>query len=70
MSKLGRDKAYFKEIKVDLASNLKSRIDLGFNNVLNTRYYFFKSEKALFLALSRNSLGVFPTIFLKVFEKY
>ena len=35
MSKLGRDKAYFKEIKVDLASNLKSRIDLGFNNVLN-----------------------------------
>lgn len=35
MSYLGRDKDYFKEIKVDLASNLKLRVDKGFNNVLN-----------------------------------
>lgn len=36
MSRLGRDKEYFKEMEIDLASNLKKRVDLGFYNVLNT----------------------------------
>lgn len=35
MSKLGREKIFFKYIDKDLSSNLKTRIDLGFNNVLN-----------------------------------
>lgn len=35
MSKLGRDASFFNEIEVDLASNLKKRVDIGFNNVLN-----------------------------------
>ena len=35
MAKLGREKAYFKYIEEDLATSLKKRVDLGFNNVLN-----------------------------------
>lgn len=35
MSKIGREKAYFKYLEKDLATSLKERVDLGFNNVLN-----------------------------------
>lgn len=35
MSKLGRDKTYFKYVNTNLALNLKQRVNLGFNNVLN-----------------------------------
>lgn len=35
MSKLGRDKDYFKYANADLSVSLKERVDLGFNNVLN-----------------------------------
>lgn len=35
MSKLGREKEYFKYAKEDLSTKLKQRVDLGFNNVLN-----------------------------------
>lgn len=35
MSRLGREKDYFKYLEKDLATVLKERVDLGFNNVLN-----------------------------------
>lgn len=35
MSKIGRNKDYFKYADKDLATTLKERVDLGFNNVLN-----------------------------------
>lgn len=35
MSRLGREKEYFKYLEKDLATLLKERVDLGFNNVLN-----------------------------------
>lgn len=35
MSKLGRDKDYFKYANENLSKKLKERVDLGFNNVLN-----------------------------------
>lgn len=42
MSSLGRDKTYFKYLDKDLAKNLKERIDLGFNNVLNKENPFMQ----------------------------
>lgn len=35
MSRLGREKTYFKYLEKDLATLLKERVDLGFTNVLN-----------------------------------
>lgn len=35
MAKLGRDQTYFKYLEKKLAKNLKQRIEVGFNNVLN-----------------------------------